>query len=77
MSKCQRILNGKHKARAFTSIVAGGLGHSSIGFQPYDPALTFGKDLVDFMKKFHTISLAPTLKNLMTYQIQSPFPKAP
>ena len=77
LSKCQRILNGKHKARALTNIVAGGLGHSSMGFQPYVPALNFGKDLVDFMKKLHIISLAPALKNLMTYQIQSPFSKAP
>lgn len=55
----QRILNGKHKARAFTSIVAGGLGCCSVGLQPCVPAL-FEKDIVDFTKNFHIISLSAT-----------------
>lgn len=39
----------ENKARAFTSTVAGGLGFSSTGLQPYVLALTFRKDPVDFI----------------------------
>ena len=59
LNRCQRILNGKHKARAFTSIVAGGRGRCSVGLQRCVPAL-FEKDIVDFTKNFHIIALSAT-----------------
>lgn len=59
LSRCQRILNGKHEARAFTSIGAGGRGRCSMRLQPRVPAL-FEKDIVDFTKNVHIITLSAT-----------------
>ena len=75
LSRCQRILNGKHKARAFTSIVAGGLGCCSVGLQPCIPAL-FEKDIVDFKKIFISLAIC-NLEKSDDISNPHPFPKAP